>query len=116
MTHIACAHTLQVCESVFGEQLREIVDVRAVHDFAAFLRAYRPQSADKHIRKQFSYTFEARDASVFVRTKKNCAAYTAWGPWAKILPYPGVARNVVHAPSVRPPVAPSKRWPELATR
>ena len=98
---------------MFDTQLREIVDVRAVHDFAAFLQGYRPKSADKHIRKQFSYTFEARDDCIFVQTKKSCAAVTAWGPWTKILPYPDVAPNVVHDPSVCPPVAASKPWPEL---
>ena len=51
---------------MFDEQIREIVDVRAVRDFAAFLRAYHPQNADKHIRQQFSYTFEARGDSVFM--------------------------------------------------
>lgn len=113
LTHHMHTHHAQVCESVFGSKLREIVDVRATHDFAAFLRGYRPRSADKHIRKQFAYTFEARDECVFVRTKQYCAAETPWGPWAQILPFPGVAPTAVHEPSVCPPVSAPKPWPEL---
>lgn len=89
------------------------MDVRATHDFATFLRGYRPRSADKHIRKQFALTFEARDDCIFVKTKKHCAAETAWGAWAQILPFPGVAPEAVHEPSVCPPVSASKPWPEL---
>ena len=104
----------QVCEQVFEEQLKGIVDIRAVFDFNNFLHRYRPRSADKKIRKQFAFTFEARaDDKIVIRTKKNCGAGTPWSVWYQILPFPGVDADVVHAPDVIPRMAAPKAWPEL---
>ena len=101
----------KVCKEVFEEQLREIVDIRGVHDFNTFLRGCRPKSADRNVRMQYAFTFEARDGAIFVKSKQHCGADTPWGPWAKILPYPGT--NVVHEPATCPRMEPPKPWPEL---
>ena len=96
---------------MFEHQLQEIVDIRGVHDFHTFLRDCRPASADRHIRKQFSYTFESRNGEIFLRTKRYCGANTPWGPWAQILPFPGT--DVVHEPYICPPMQAPKPWNEL---
>ena len=109
---------LQICQGVFEDQLQGIIDIRGVHDFDNFLCDYRPASADKnghiHIRKQYVFTFEVRagDPRVHVRTKAQCAAETAWGPWSVILPYADTDVQV-HAPEVCPPMARPKPWREL---
>ena len=95
----------------FGDQLREIIDIRGVHDFNNFLRSCRPRSADRNLRMQYAFTFESRDDEIFVRTKKHCGADTPWGPWAQILPFPST--NVVHEPTACPPTEPPKQWDEL---
>ena len=101
----------QVCKEVFEDQLREIVDIRGVHDFNNFLRVCRPKSADRNVRMQYAFTFESRNDNIFVRSKKHCGADTPWGPWAQILPFPGT--NVVHEPTTCPPMEPPKPWTEL---
>lgn len=111
-THASTSYT-QICEQIFGDQLYGIVDLRAVHDFAAFLKNYRPKSADRHIRKQFAFTFENREGRIFVRAKGRCSAETPWGQWAQILPHPDVDASVVHDPETCPPMATPKPWPEL---
>lgn len=96
---------------MFGPQLHAIVDIRGVHDLHGFLRDCRPRSADRNVRMQYAFTFEARDTEIYVRSKKHCGADTPWGPWAQILPFPGT--NVAHEPEESPAMAAPKPWPEL---
>ena len=102
-----------VCKEVFQSQLRDIVDIRGVHDFDTFLSSYRPQSEDRNIRKQFAFTFEVRENNVvFVRSKARCAAESPWGPWFQILPHPDSDEGVVHSPDSFPNMAAPKPWPK----
>ena len=97
MFRIAISSTNPI--QVFQDQLREIVDVRAVHDFDSFLSDYRPKSDDRNIRKQFAFTFEVReDDKIFVRSKGSCAAAAPWGPWLQMVPLPDSEDGVVHSP------------------
>ena len=99
---------------VFQSQLRDIVDVRAVHDFDSFLSSYRPKSDDRNIRKQFAFTFEVRENDkIFVRSKSRCAATTPWGPWFQMVPHPDSRDGVVHSPDTCPAMAAPKPWPKF---
>ena len=105
-----------VCKEVFGEQLRRIVDIRAVHDFNTFLSGYRRKADDRHIRKQYAFTFEVREGNtVFVRSKARCAAETPWGPWFQMLPNIDLGEASVHPPDAVPPMAAPKPWPKWCT-
>ena len=99
---------------MFGEQFGGTIDFRGVHDFDTFCRDYRPRSADRNIRKQFSLEFECReDGKIFIRSKKHCGANIPWGPWAQILPFPGREEVELHPPATCPALAAAKPWTDF---
>ena len=84
-----CNHDMQVAKEIFGDQLEDIISIRAVWDWDSLLRTLRPKRVDRGIKQQFSMVFEVRDeGTVFVRSKRAVSAKVKWGPWCQMLPHP----------------------------
>ena len=71
----------------------------------------RPSSADKHVSKQHCMCFEAREDSIFVKSKMAVRPQAQWSPWFKMLPHPKTPKNVsLHPANKAPATRPAQEW------
>ena len=96
-------------------------DIRAVYDFDTFVRGYRPNTADKGVKKAFCISQKVEEVDgedrVFVRSKTAIGAKTAWSAWTQM--YPSVLDlrpQPPHPPSAIPATAANKVWDDFGAR
>ena len=105
---------MQVCKQLFGNQLQEVVDIRAVHDWHGLVKGCRPQSADEDIQLQFSLQLEVRDGSVImVRSKPSVSAKVHWGQWYQMMPHPLLGDSVLPSKLKVPVTVTPKPWTQF---
>ena len=113
------AHTCtQMCRKVYGDRLVVFEDIRSVYDFDTFVDDYRPDKADRGIKRQFAADFEVRSVNgqsrVFCRTKPRMADRTRWSPWVQMYPsLMDLTPHTPHAATAIPDVTENNVWEEF---
>ena len=113
------SHTCtQMCRKVYGDRLVVFEDIRSVYDFDTFVDDYRPDKADRGIKRQFAADFEVRSVNgqsrVFCRTKPRMADRTRWSPWVQMYPsLMDLTPHTPHAATAIPDVTENNVWEEF---